>query len=290
MTVVPAVVAGVREVVVVCPKPDATVMCAAVEAGATRVVQVGGAQAIAALAYGTSMVPRVDKIVGPGNAWVAAAKTLVSQDCPIDVHAGPSEIVVWSDRGRPEWIALDLLAQAEHDPDARAVLVTTRPALARAVAEAVGRRMPADGPAREAIRRRGAIVVATTRREAIDVVNRLAPEHLVVDRATDVAAATAAGTVFVGNWSVQAAGDYATGSNHVLPTGGAARFRGGLTTADFMKTWTVQKLTRQGLQAIGPAALTLARAEGLTMHATSIAARLPNELGGGFNKIASEAD
>jgi histidinol dehydrogenase len=150
--------------------------------------------------------------------------------------------------------------------------------------------MPADGPAREAIRRRGAIVVATTRREAIDVVNRLAPEHLVVDRASDVAAATAAGTVFVGNWSVQAAGDYATGSNHVLPTGGAARFRGGLTTADFMKTWTVQKLTRQGLRAIGPAALTLARAEGLTMHATSIAARLPNELGGGFNKIASEAD
>lgn len=277
MTVVPAVVAGVRDITVVCPKPDATVLCAALEAGATRVLQVGGAQAIAALAYGTARIARVDKIVGPGNAWVAAAKSLVSRDCPIDVHAGPSEIVVWSDRGRPDWIALDLLAQAEHDPDARAVLVTTRVTLARAVAEAVGRLMPAGGPARAAIRRRGAIVVARTRREAMDIVHRLAPEHLVVDRASDVPAATAAGTVFVGEWSVQAAGDYATGSNHVLPTGGAARFRGGLSTADFVKTYTVQTLTRRGLQSIAPTAITLATAEGLTLHAQSIAARLKKE-------------
>ena len=138
MTVVPAVVAGVREIVVVCPRPDATVLCAAVEAGATEVWQMGGAQAIAALAYGTARIARADRIVGPGNAWVAAAKSLVARDCPIDVHAGPSEIVVWSDRGRPEWIALDLLAQAEHDPDARAVFVTTRETLAREVAAAVG--------------------------------------------------------------------------------------------------------------------------------------------------------
>jgi histidinol dehydrogenase len=215
----------------------------------------------------------VDKIVGPGNAWVAAAKRLVSRDCPIDLHAGPSEIVVWSDEGRADWIALDLLAQAEHDPAARAVLVTTRASLARAVAAAVRRHMPADGPAREAIRRHGAVVLARTRREAIAIVNRLAAEHLVVDRAEDVPAVTAAGTIFVGPWSVQAAGDYTTGSNHVLPTGGAARFRGGLTTADFVRTFTVQSLTRRGLAAIAPSAIVLAEAEGLTMHAQSIASR-----------------
>jgi len=274
MTVVPAVAAGVREIIVVCPKPDATVLCAAIEAGATRVIQVGGAQAIGALAYGTATIPRVDKIVGPGNAWVAAAKSLVSRECPIDVHAGPSEIVVWSDRGRPEWIALDLLAQAEHDPDARAVFVTTRASLARDVAEAVRRLTPADGPARVALQRHGAIVVARSRREALDVVQRLAPEHLVVDDANDVPAGMPAGTVFVGDWSVQAAGDYATGSNHVLPTGGAARVRGGLSTADFVRTYTVQTLTRRGLETIAPSAVTLARAEGLTLHAASISARL----------------
>ncbi|MGE3345367.1 MAG: histidinol dehydrogenase, partial [Vicinamibacterales bacterium] len=198
MTVVPARVAGVAEVCVVCPRPDATTLCAAVEAGATEVWQMGGAQAIAALAYGTARVARVDKIVGPGNAWVAAAKSQVSRDCPIDVHAGPSEIVVWSDNGRPEWIALDLLAQAEHDPDARAIFVTTRRALGEAVAEAVGRLMPADGPARTAIRRHGAVVVARTRREARQVVQRHAPEHQVVDSAHVLPAATAAGTGFVG--------------------------------------------------------------------------------------------
>ena len=163
MTVVPAVAAGVPDITVVCPRPDATVLCAALEAGATRVLTIGGAQAIGALAYGTASIARVDKIVGPGNAWVAAAKSQVSRECPIDVHAGPSEIVVWSDTGDPEWIALDLLAQAEHDPDARAVFVTTRAPLARAVAEAVRRLMPADGPARTAIRRHGAIVVARSR-------------------------------------------------------------------------------------------------------------------------------
>lgn len=274
MTVVPAAAAGVREIVVVCPKPDAAVLCAAVEAGATRVVQVGGAQAIAALAYGTATIPRVDRIVGPGNAWVAAAKSQVSRDCPIDVHAGPSEIVVWSDEGRADWIALDLLAQAEHDPDARAIFVTTRRRLARAVAEAVGRLVPAGGPARAALRRHGAIVVARSRREALHIVQRLAPEHLVVDDAGAVPDTIVAGTVFAGRWSVQAAGDYATGSNHVLPTGGAARVRGGLSAADFVRTYTVQTLTRRGLRTIAPSALALAGAEGLAMHARSIAARL----------------
>ncbi|MGE3343017.1 MAG: histidinol dehydrogenase, partial [Vicinamibacterales bacterium] len=180
------------------------------------------------------------------------------------------------------WLARDLRAQAEHAPDARANFVPTRRARGVAVAVAVGGLMPADGPARTAIRRHGAVVVARTRREALQVVQRLAPEHLVVDSADDVPAATAAGTVFVGEWSVQAAGDYATGSNHVLPTGGAARVRGGLTTADFMRTYTVQTLTRAGLRRIAPAAETLAHAEGLTLHAASIAARRTKKTSGGF--------
>jgi histidinol dehydrogenase len=282
MTVTPAVVAGVTDVTVACPAPAPAVLCAALEAGASRVIRMGGAQAIAALAYGTSRVARVDKIVGPGNAWVAAAKALVARDCPIDVHAGPSEIVVWSDRGHADWIALDLLAQAEHDPDARAIVVTTRASLAADVASAVRRLLPADGPARTSLRRHGAIVVARSRREAIALVDRLAPEHLVVDDGDTVPAGVAAGTVFVGDWSVQAAGDYSTGSNHVLPTGGAARVRGGLSAADFVRAMSVQTLTRAGLGAIGPSALALARAEGLGQHAASIAARLKNDVGQRF--------
>jgi histidinol dehydrogenase len=207
MTVVPARVAGVRETIVVCPRPMPVVLAAAVEAGASAVFAIGGAQAIAALAYGTRSIARVDKIVGPGNAWVAAAKALVSRDCAIDLHAGPSEIVVYSDRGKAEWIAADLIAQAEHDPAARAIFVTTKRRLATAVAEAVDRRMPDTGPARTSIARNGAIIVARTKRAAVDVVNALAPEHLVVDEDADVDAFRAAGTIFVGPWSVQAAGD-----------------------------------------------------------------------------------
>jgi histidinol dehydrogenase len=215
----------------------------------------------------------VDKIVGPGNAWVAAAKALVSPDCAIDLHAGPSEIVVYSNRGNAEWIAADLIAQAEHDPAARAIFVTTKRRLANAVAQAVERRMPGTGPARASIARNGAIVVARTQREAVDVVNALAPEHLVVGEDANVDAFRAAGTIFVGPWSVQAAGDYATGSNHVLPTGGAARFRGGLGAADFVRLFTVQRLTRRGLAGIAPSVVTLAEAEGLTAHAASVRVR-----------------
>jgi histidinol dehydrogenase len=273
MTVVPARVAGVRETVVVCPRPLPVVLAAAVEAGASAVFAIGGAQAIAALAYGTRSIARVDKIVGPGNAWVAAAKALVSRDCAIDLHAGPSEIVVCSDRGKAEWVAADLIAQAEHDPAARAIFVTTKRRLATAVADAVDRRMPDTGPARTSIARNGAIVVARTKREAVDVVNALAPEHLVVDEDANVDAFRAAGTIFVGPWSVQAAGDYATGSNHVLPTGGAARFRGGLGAADFVRLFTVQRLTRRGLTGIASSVATLAEAEGLTAHAASVQVR-----------------
>jgi histidinol dehydrogenase len=273
MTVVPARVAGVGEVVVVCPRPAPVVLAAALEAGASALIPIGGAQAIAALAYGTRSIERVDKIVGPGNAWVAAAKALVSRDCAIDLHAGPSEIVVWSDRGRADWIAADLIAQAEHDPAARAILVTTRSDLSRAVEAQIARQMPDGGPARVALARNGAIVVAANRAEAAAVVNRLAPEHLVVDERRDVERVRTAGTVFVGRWSAQAAGDYCTGSNHVLPTGGAGRFRGGLGAADFVRVFNVQTLSARGIRAIGPAVLALAEAEGLEAHARSVRVR-----------------
>ena len=274
MTIVAARAAGVPETIVACPRPSPAVLCAALEAGASRVLRIGGAQAIAALAYGTALVPKVDKIVGPGNVWVAAAKALVSRDCSIDFYAGPSEIVVVSDRGCPEWIAADLIAQAEHDPEARAILVTTRRRLAARVAAALAAQAPATGPARRALRRRGAIVVARNRRDAAALVTRLAPEHLVCDRLEDVDRYQPAGTVFVGPWSAQAAGDYATGSNHVLPTGGAARFRGGLSAADFVRVFAVQTLTRAGLRAIAPSVIALAIAEGLLAHAASIQRRL----------------
>ncbi|MCC7042762.1 MAG: histidinol dehydrogenase [Acidobacteria bacterium] len=274
MTAVPARVAGVKAIVVACPSPAPVVMAAALEAGVTELYAIGGAQAIGALAYGTGTIARVDKIVGPGNAWVAAAKAIVSRDCPIDLHAGPSEIVVCSDRGNPEWIAADLIAQAEHDPAARAVMVTTKSRLAAAVAKEVTRQMPATGPAGAAIATNGAIVVARNRREAVDIVNRLAPEHLVIDSDDDATRYVAAGTIFVGEFSVQAAGDYCTGSNHVLPTGGAARFRGGLSASDFVRVFSVQTLNAAAIARIGPAAASLADAEGLAAHAASIRLRL----------------
>jgi histidinol dehydrogenase len=211
------------------------------------------------MAYGTETIPAVDKIAGPGNAWVTAAKTLVSGDCAIDMQAGPSEIAIYSNTGDPEWIAADLLAQAEHDPKARAIFVTGRKSLADAVRSRAGRR---------------AVVVVRSRSAAIEYMNRLAPEHAVCDTAADARALTTAGTVFVGRWSAQASGDYATGSNHVLPTGGAARWRGGLSTADFVRVFTVQTLTRRGIAAIAPAAMALARAEGLRAHERSIALRV----------------
>src|SRR5258707_7968279 len=251
MTAIPASVAGVREIVAVCPKPDATVMAAALEAGVTRLLRLGGAHAIAALAYGTASVPRVDKIVGPGNAYVAAAKALVAADCAIDFFAGPSEILVISTTGRPAWIAADLIAQAEHDEDARAIFATPNAKLARAVADAVSQQMALDGPARAALAGNGAIVVTRGLDEAIALSERMAPEHVVCDSASVAARLTRAGTVFVGHQSAQAAGDYITGSNHVLPTSGAARSRGGLGAADFVRVTTVQTLSRAGQRLDG---------------------------------------
>lgn len=273
MTAIPARVAGVRDVIAVCPKVDAAILCAAEAAGVSRLFRLGGAHAIAALAFGTATIPRVDKIVGPGNAYVAAAKTLVSRECAIDFQAGPTEIVVVSAAGRPAWIAADLIAQAEHDPDARAILLTPSSKLASAVAREILKQVPAAGPARQALAANGGIVLTRTLAEAIALCQRMAPEHVVCDTDAVAARLTRAGTVFVGDYSAQASGDYATGSNHVLPTSGAARARGGLSAADFVRVSTVQRLSAAGLRRITPAAVSLARAEGLTAHAASILIR-----------------
>lgn len=273
MTAIPARVASVREVIAVCPKPDDAVLFAAREAGVDRIFRVGGAHAIAALAYGTRCVPRVDRIVGPGNAYVAAAKALVARDTAIDFVAGPSEIVVVASNGNPQWIAADLIAQAEHDPDARALLLTPSRALAAAVARECTRQLPPGGPARDALRRRGGIIVTRTLGEAIDLCERMAPEHAVCGDARAARQLRSAGTVFVGEYSAQALGDYVTGSNHVLPTNGGARVRGGLSAADFVRVSTVQRVTARGLRAAAPTAVVLAETEGLSAHAKSIMMR-----------------
>lgn len=274
MTAIPADAAGVGEVVAVCPRPAPVVMAAALEAGVSRLFRVGGAHAIAALAYGTGTIPRVDKIVGPGNRYVAAAKALVAADCGIDFYAGPTEIVIVSSRGPADWIAADLIAQAEHDPDARAVLITPSRALAERVASQVAARMPADGPAGAALKSHGGIIVAKSAAEALALANAAAAEHLVVDDERMAAKVRCAGSLFVGPWTAQVAGDYAIGSNHVLPTAGAARVRGGLSAADFVRQITVQRLTPAGLRRIGPAVIDLATAEGLSAHAASVAVRM----------------
>jgi histidinol dehydrogenase len=274
MTAVPAAIAGVGEIIVVCPRPEPAVMAAAVEAGVTRLFRVGGAHAIAALAYGTSTIPRVDKIVGPGNRYVAAAKMRVSADCAIDFHAGPTEIVIVAASGHPEWVAADLIAQAEHDPDARAILITWN----RRFATQVGRIVDKIAAGREIVCRslaeHGVAIVTRTADEAMTLANRLAPEHLVVESEALTRRPIVAGAVFVGPYAAQAAGDYATGSNHVLPTSGAARFRGGLSAADFVRVMAVQRVTREGLKRLAPTILPLARAEGLRAHAESIEVRL----------------
>jgi len=274
MTAIPAASAGVAEIIAVCPRPAPVVLAAALEAGVSRMFRVGGAHAVAALAYGTETIPRVDKIVGPGNRYVAAAKALIAADCGIDFYAGPTEIIIVSSRGPAAWIAADLLAQAEHDPDARAVLITPSRTLAGRVAREVAAILPDSGPARASLRAHGGIIVTSSIREAMTLANASAPEHLVVDDEKVARQVTCAGSVFVGPWSVQAAGDYAIGSNHVLPTAGAARARGGLSGADFVRQMTVQRVSRAGLRRIGDTVMTLASAEGLHAHAASVGVRV----------------
>jgi histidinol dehydrogenase len=274
MTAIPAQVAGVARIVAVSPKPAPETLAAAHLLGVTEFYRLGGAHAIAALAYGTELLPRVDKIVGPGNLHVTAAKRLIAFDCAIDMLAGPTEIVVTSDRGTAPDIASDLVAQAEHDPETLAIFITTRGDLAKAVIAEVKERSRNNAIAREALKRNGLVIVAANLEEARAITNRIAPEHLTVDALNDLAWIQNAGSVFVGRWSAQPMGDYISGPNHTLPTGGMARVRGGLSVNDFVKLITVQQYTQQGVRALGPKAALLAEAEGLTGHAEAIRTRL----------------
>jgi histidinol dehydrogenase len=272
MTVIPALVAGVENIRVVSPRPRPEVLAAAGMLGVREVYRIGGAQAIAALAYGTQSIPRVDKIVGPGSLYVTVAKKLVSFDCAIDFLAGPTEVVIVSDAGIPEFIAADLVAQAEHDPEALAVFITTRDGLARRVARAAEKLSRGNTVARQSLRRNGIILVSASRRQSLEWANEMAAEHLTVD-AADVALVRNAGSIFIGDYSPQAAGDYSSGPNHVLPTRGTARFRGGLSILDYVKLISVQRLSRPGLKRIAPVIESLANTEGLSAHAESIRAR-----------------
>jgi histidinol dehydrogenase len=274
MTVTPAQVAGVERIVVCSPKPAKETMAAAWLAGVTEFYRVGGAQAIAAMAFGTATIGRVDKVVGPGNLYVTAAKVLVSDECGIDMPAGPTEIVVTSETGSAVGIAADLVAQAEHDPEALAVLITSNEVLAKRVAAQVKIQAKGNAVAKQALGAQGCIFVTSTVREAQELTNRLAPEHLTVDTVNDLKWVRNAGSVFVGDHSPQSMGDYVSGPNHVLPTGRVGRIRGGLSVMDFVKVITVQQYARQGLKQIGPHAIALAEAEGLTGHAESVRVRM----------------
>ena len=274
MTTIPAKVAGVSEILVACPNPEPAVLAAAMEAKVTRLFKMGGAHAIGAFAYGTKTVPAVDKIVGPGSAYVSAAKAYVASDCPIDFYAGPTEIVIVSRNGNPDWIASDLIAQAEHDPEARAILVTPNRPLAAAVRTALTKQLKEHPAAIPSIDTHGVAVVTKTIDEAIDLGNAISPEHAVTDTRAMANRLVKAGTVFVGPYAAQAAGDYATGSNHVLPTAGVARFRGGLSASDFVRVNSVQQLNQRGLRRLAPSIISLAHAEGLRAHASSVARRV----------------
>ncbi len=279
MTVIPAHVAGVLRVVVVSPKPAPETLAAAHLLGIDEFYRLGGAHAVAALAYGTASLLRVDKIVGPGNLYVTAAKRLVAFDCAIDMLAGPTEIIITSERGNAAGIASDLVAQAEHDPEALAIFVTTRVDLAKAVIAETRLRSRKNLVARQALKRNGYVFVAGSYEEACDITNWLAPEHLTVDSERDLEWVTNAGSVFVGRWSSQPMGDYISGPNHTLPTGGMTRVRGGLSVNDFVKLITVQEYTAQGMRMLGPKAALLAEAEGLVGHAEAIQTRLGNKAG-----------
>jgi len=272
MTVIPAQVAGVENIIVTSPKPHADVLAAAAMIGVEDFYRVGGAQAIAALAYGTETVPRVDKIVGPGNLYVTAAKKEVAFDCSIDLLAGPTEGLVVSETGKPEYISADLVAQAEHDPEALSVFITTRARLANQVAKWTKQLSAGNTVARQALHDNGVILISGSRQQSFDWANEMAFEHLSIDRG-DLALVRNAGSAFIGDYSPQAAGDYASGPNHVLPTGGVARFRGGLSVQDFVKLISVQTLSRSGLREIAPVIEALAAAEGLLAHAQSIRIR-----------------
>lgn len=280
MTAIPAQVAGVKRIVVACPKPSPPLLAAAELLGLTEIMRIGGAQGIAALAYGTKKVPNVDKIFGPGNRWVDAAKRLVSPDCAIDLAAGPTELLVVAEHGNASYIAADMIAQAEHDSDAVSVLVTTSTQLAREVASAIEGQLawlPGTNPARKSLSRAGTILLARNRAQAFQFANAFAAEHVSLpDGEAMLGGIHSAGSIFLGPWSAQPFGDYASGTNHVLPTDGWARTRGGLSVADFIKCVSVQKVTRAGFVRLSEITRTLAEAEGLTGHARAVSVRAGN--------------
>jgi histidinol dehydrogenase len=276
MTAVPAQVAGVKRIVAVCSRPNKELLAAAGVLGLSELARIGGAQAVAALAYGTKTIPRVDKIFGPGNRFVTAAKQLVGRDCAIDLPAGPTEAIVIASRGNARWIAADLIAQAEHASDATSILLTTSPHFAREVQREVAmqlKTLAATNPARMSLKKTGAILLAASDAAAFDFVNRFAPEHLSLLRATTLDRITAAGSVFVGPFAAQPLGDYASGSNHVLPTSGWGRSRGGLSAADFVKCISVQTISRKGFHRLAGDVRILAKAENLPAHENAVAVR-----------------
>jgi histidinol dehydrogenase len=278
MTAIPAQVAGVKRIIVSCPKPSPALLVVADILGVKEIARVGGAQAIGAFAYGTQSIPGVAKICGPGNRYVTAAKRLVSNDCAIDMPAGPTEVLILATGGEPRYIAADFLAQGEHDPDAIALLVTPSARFAKAVAVEVDKQLrdlPGTNPAWKSLQAASAIFVAPSLDVAIDFANRVAPEHLSIPNAnaTLINKLSEAGSVFLGPWSAQPIGDYASGTNHVLPTSGWARARGGLSVLDFVKVSSTQEISRAGLKRLTPVVAAMARAEGLEAHARAVEVR-----------------
>jgi histidinol dehydrogenase len=279
MTVTPAQVAGVDRIVVCSPKPARETLAAAYLSGVLEVYRVGGAQAIAALAYGsgngeTCTIEPVDKIIGPGNLYVTAAKAIVSADVGIDMPAGPTEIVVTSEAGDPFGIAADLVAQAEHDPEALAIFITSKPDLAEEVVLEAKRLAETNEIAKQSLSAHAIAFVTATAEEAHTLTNRLAPEHLTIDAGADLRWVKSAGSIFIGHHTPQSMGDYISGPNHVLPTGRNGRVRGGLSVLDFVKVITVQQYTADALREVGPHTIALAEAEGLKAHAESVRVRM----------------
>ena len=272
MTAIPAQVAGVRQIRVASPRPAQATMAAAAFLGVHEFYRVGGAQAIAALAYGTEEIPRVHKIVGPGNRYVTAAKKLVAFDCAIEFLAGPTEAVIISEDGDPACISSDLVAQAEHDPDALCIFITTSRTLARKVQTEVRKRTRTNPIAAQSLSRRAAILLVASLEQAVETANRIAPEHLTLPAAL-APAVQHAGAVFLDEFTPQAAGDYVSGPNHVLPTAGMARVRGGLSVLDFVRVIACQQVSRAGIRRIAPPGITLANAEGLKGHAEAFRVR-----------------
>ncbi len=268
MTAIPAQVAGVKKIIIASPRPSQALMAAAEMLGVRSIARVGGAQAIAAMAYGTRSIPRVNKIFGPGNRFVTAAKRIVSADCAIDLLAGPTEAIVFAEHGKASFIAADLIAQAEHDPDAIALLLTTSRSFGRSVAAEIERQLshlPRTNPAWRSLKANGAVLIARSVADAVRFINRFAPEHLSLPGSAVrlLGRIDSAGSVFLGDWSPQPAGDFASGTNHVLPTGAWARTRGGLSVTDFVKCISVQKVSRKGLSGLAPVVREFADAEGL---------------------------